>query len=52
MYKNVVTPIIVMLGLLRLNMGISDASMKTMESNDCKELLKDDRDTNRMLAMI
>jgi len=31
-------------------MEISDIGMKTVESNDCKEVLRDDGDTNSILA--
>ena len=41
-----------MLGHLELDMEVLDADMETVESDDCKELSRDDRDTNGMLAMI
>ena len=39
-----------MLGYLELDIEISDASMKTVESNDCREMSRKDRDTNGVLA--
>ena len=35
---------IVMLGHLKLNIKVSDTSMETMETNDCRELLNNDED--------
>ena len=45
-------PIILMIAIsdhLELDMEVSDTSMETAESNDCRGLLKDDRDTNGVL---
>jgi len=33
-------------------MKVSDAGMKTMESNDCREIFGKDGDANGMLAVI
>ena len=41
---------IVMLGCSKLDTEVSDASMKIMESNDCREMSRDDGNTNRVLA--
>ena len=41
-----------MLGCSELDMGVSNASMETMKSDDCKEMFKKDRDANDMLAVI
>ena len=41
---------ITMLDHLEIDMKISDAGMKTVESNDCREISRDARDTNNMLA--
>jgi len=49
-YKNTTAPMIVMLGHLELDMEVSDAGMETMESSDCREVSKDDRNTNGVLA--
>ena len=43
---------IAMLGYLELDTEVSDVSMETMESNDCREVSRKDRDTNGMLAMM
>ena len=42
---------IVILGYLELDMEVSDAGMETMESNDCRKLLRDNRNTNSMLVI-
>ena len=42
---------IVMLGHSELDMEVSDASMETTESNDCRGVSKKDRDANGILAM-
>jgi len=41
---------IVMLGCLEINIEVSDAGMKTADSNDCRKMSRDDRDTNGVLA--
>ena len=43
---------IVMLDCLEINIEISDTSMETIESDDCREMSRDDGDTNNMLAII
>ena len=43
---------IVMLDHSELDMEVSDAGMETVESDDCREMSKKDRDTNSVLAMI
>jgi len=48
--KNIAALIIVMLDHLEIDMEISDAGMETMESNDCREMLRNNRDANSMLA--
>jgi len=48
--KNTATPMIVMLGHSEVDMGVLDADMKTVESNDCREVSRDDRDANDILA--
>ena len=49
--KNAAAPMIAILGYLELDTEVSDAGMKTTESNDCREMSKKDRDANSMLAM-
>ena len=41
---------IVMLGCLELDTEVSDAGIETMESDDCREVSKKDRDANGVLA--
>ena len=48
--KNTAAPMITMLGYSELDMEVLDTGMETMESNDCRELSKRDRDTNGVLA--
>jgi len=43
---------ITMLGCLELDMEVSDVGMKPMESDDCREMSRKNRDTNGMLAAI
>ena len=52
MCKKAVASMIVMLDCLELNMEVSDAGIETVESNDCREVSKKDRDANGVLAMI
>jgi len=40
-----------MLGYLELDTEVSDAGMETVESDDCREMSKKDRDPNGMLAI-
>jgi len=49
--KNAAAPIIAMLGHSELNMEVSDAGIETVESNDCREVFRKDRDANGVLAM-
>ena len=51
-HKNVVVPMIVMLGCSEIDMEVSDAGMKTADSNDYKEMSRDDRDANGVLVMM
>jgi len=41
-----------MLGCLEIDIEVSDAGMKTADSDDCAEVSRDDRDTNSVLAAI
>ena len=50
MYKNAAAPIIAMLGHLELDIEISNAGMKSVESNDSRGMSRKDRDANGMLA--
>ena len=48
--KNAAAPMIAILGRSELDMEVSDAGMETMESNDCREMSRSDKDANGMLA--
>ena len=49
-YKNVIALIIAMLGRSEIDIEVLDAGMETVESNDCREVSRDDRDANGILA--
>ena len=51
MCKNTAAPMIAMLGHLELNTEILAVGMETAKSGDCREVSKDDRDANGVLAM-
>jgi len=51
-YKNAAAPIIAMLGHSEIDTEVSDTGIKTAESDDCREMSRDDRDTNSVLAAI
>ena len=51
-YKNVTVPIIAMLGHSEIDTEVLDISMKTTNSDDCREMSRDDRDINSVLTMI
>ena len=48
--KNAAAPIIVILGCSELDIEVSDASIKTTESNNCRGMPRNDGDTNGVLA--
>ena len=48
--KNAAAPMIAMLDCSELDTEVSDAGMETIESNDCREESKKDRDANGVLA--
>jgi len=50
--KNAAVLIIVMLGHSELDTEVSDAGMKTVESDDYRGVSKKDRDANSILATI
>ena len=50
--KNATAPMITMLGCSELDMEVSDADMKTMKSDNCNGLSKDDGVANSMLVII
>jgi len=49
--KNAAAPIIAILGCSELDMEVSDAGMENVESDDCREMSRRDRDTNGVLAI-
>ena len=51
-HKNAVVPIIAILDYLELNTEISDTGIETVESDDCRGMSRNDRDTNSVLAMM
>ena len=52
MHKNAAVPMIAMLDHSELDMEVSDAGMETTESDNCRGLLRDNRDANSVLAMM
>ena len=52
MYKNAAAPMIAILGYSEINMEVSDTGMETIDFNDCREMSRDDGDTNGMLTMM
>ena len=50
--KNAAAPMIAMLGRSELDIEVSDAGMKTAESNDCRGISRKNRDANSVLAMM
>ena len=50
-HKKAAAPMIAMLGHLELDMEVLDVGMETIESNDCKEMSRKNRDTNGVLAV-
>ena len=51
-HKNATTSMIVMLCCLEVDIKVSGAGMKTTEFGDCREVSRDDGDTNGVLATI
>ena len=48
--KNTAVPIIVILGYSEINMEVSNAGIETTDSNNYREMLRDNGDANSMLA--
>ena len=48
--KNTAVPMIVILGHLEINMEVSNAGIETTDSNNYKEISRDNGDANGMLA--
>ena len=49
--KNAAAPIIAILGCSKLDMEVSDTGMENVESDDCREMSRRDRDANGVLVM-
>ena len=49
-YKNATTPMIVILGHLKLDIEIPNAGMETVGSNDCRRVFRKNKDANGVLA--
>ena len=43
-HMNATAPMIVVLGCLKIDTEVSDASIEAAESNDCREVLRNDGD--------
>ena len=52
MYKNTIVLIIIISGCSEVNIKVSNANVKSVESNNCRKLSEDNKDLNGMLAMI
>ena len=50
--RNTAAPMIAMLDCLEIDTEISDTSMKTVESNDYREVLRDNGNANRILVIV
>ena len=50
--KNATAPMIAMLGHSEIDTEVSDVSIETTESDECRRVLKDDGNANSVLAMI
>jgi len=50
MHKSTVAPMIAILGYPELDMEVSNAGRETMESDDCRGMSRNDRDTNGVFA--
>ena len=52
MYKNAAALMIAVLGYLELDIEVLNVGIKTVESDDCRGLSRDDRDANSVLAVM
>ena len=50
-HKNTTVLIIAILDCSEIDMKVSDISIETTKSNDCREILGNNRNTNGILAM-
>ena len=51
-YKNTTVSMIVILGCLEIDIEVLDIDIETVESNECRRVSRDDRDTNGVLAIM
>ena len=51
-YKNTTVSMIVILGCLEIDIEVLDIDIETVESNKCRRVSRDDRDTNGVLAVM
>ena len=49
-HKTTVASMIVILGCSEVDTKVSDAGMETVESDDCREVSRDNRDANGILV--
>jgi len=49
--KNVIAPMIAILGCSETDIEVSNADMETVDSDDCREVSRDNEDANDMLAV-
>ena len=52
MRKNTIAPMIIILDRSELDTEVLDTGMETTESDDCRRMSRNNRDTNSMLAVI
>ena len=50
--KNTTVPMIAILDCSEIDIEVSDIGMETMESDDCREMSRDNGDANGVLAII
>ena len=51
-HKNVTAPMIAMLGHSDIDTEVSDTGIETVESDDCREISRNDGDANSVLVTI
>ena len=52
MHKNATAPMMAILDHLELDMEVSDAGIETIESDNCREMSRNNRVVNSILAMM
>ena len=50
-HKNITVPMIAILNYSEVNMEVSDAGMETTDSDNCREISRDNGDANGVLAI-